>query len=41
MENVLAYLFLKLVFELKLDTKEGIASKGTHLHKFIKFMIKN
>ena len=37
MENVLACFF----FELKLDTNEGTASKRTHLHIFIKFIIRN
>ena len=41
MENVLACLFVKLILELELDTKEGTASKTTHLHIFIKFIIKN
>ena len=44
MENVLACLFLKLIFtlfELKLDPKEVTANERTHLHIFIEFIIKN
>ena len=44
MEIFLAGLFLSLLLlflELKLDTKECPASDRTHLHLFIKFIIKN